>query len=72
MKCIQCPTFKNVWKVVSDHHSEVVGFFMVYVDDVIMFGSTAMVEKIIYVFKQTWKCRVTGITTRDGCTPEEQ
>eukprot|EP00975_Prorocentrum_lima_P039038 8202370-Prorocentrum_lima.AAC.1 len=64
MKCIQCPTFKNVWKVVSSLHNEVLGFFTVYVDDVIMFGTTSMVEKIIDVFKQTWKCRVTGIIPR--------
>eukprot|EP00975_Prorocentrum_lima_P034758 7303743-Prorocentrum_lima.AAC.1 len=36
MICSQCPTFKNVWKVVSSQHKEVLGFFMVYVDDVIM------------------------------------
>eukprot|EP00975_Prorocentrum_lima_P002643 583270-Prorocentrum_lima.AAC.1 len=66
MKCIQCPTFKNLWNVVSSQHSEVVGFFMVYVDDVTMYGSTTMVEKIIDVFKQTWKCRVTGNIPRDG------
>eukprot|EP00975_Prorocentrum_lima_P058510 12272963-Prorocentrum_lima.AAC.1 len=35
MRCIQCPTFKNVWKVVSSLNKEVLGFFMVYVDDVI-------------------------------------
>eukprot|EP00975_Prorocentrum_lima_P063197 12890072-Prorocentrum_lima.AAC.1 len=66
MKCIQCPTFKNVWKVVSSQYSEVVGFFNVCVDDVIMFGSTSMVEKIIDVINQTWKCRVTGTIPRDG------
>eukprot|EP00975_Prorocentrum_lima_P056187 11782868-Prorocentrum_lima.AAC.1 len=31
-----------------------------------------MVEKIIDVFKQTWKCRVTGIIPRYGCTTEEE
>eukprot|EP00975_Prorocentrum_lima_P007910 1694582-Prorocentrum_lima.AAC.1 len=32
LKCIQCPTFKNSWKVVakgSRDDEEVVGFFMV-------------------------------------------
>eukprot|EP00975_Prorocentrum_lima_P003921 854896-Prorocentrum_lima.AAC.1 len=41
MRCVKCPTFKNVWKVVSSPKKEVLGFFMVYVDDVIMFGSTS-------------------------------
>eukprot|EP00975_Prorocentrum_lima_P025367 5327239-Prorocentrum_lima.AAC.1 len=31
-----------------------------------------MVEKIIDAFKQTWKCRVTGIIPRDGCATEEE
>eukprot|EP00975_Prorocentrum_lima_P038156 8023216-Prorocentrum_lima.AAC.1 len=30
-----------------------------------------MVENIIDAFKQTWKCRVTGIIPRGGCTSEE-
>eukprot|EP00975_Prorocentrum_lima_P064220 12896250-Prorocentrum_lima.AAC.1 len=71
MRCIQCPTFKHVWKVVSSLSKEVLRFFMVYVDDVIMFGYTSMVEKVIDAFKQTWKCRVTGIIPRYGCTSEE-
>eukprot|EP00975_Prorocentrum_lima_P005594 1214401-Prorocentrum_lima.AAC.1 len=37
-----------------------------------MFGSTSTVEKIIDVFKQTWKCRVAGIIPRDECTTEEE
>eukprot|EP00975_Prorocentrum_lima_P048147 10070703-Prorocentrum_lima.AAC.1 len=45
MRCIQCPTFTNVWTVVSSQYKEVLGFFMVYMDDVIMFGSTTMVKK---------------------------
>eukprot|EP00975_Prorocentrum_lima_P017557 3706951-Prorocentrum_lima.AAC.1 len=31
-----------------------------------------MVERIIDAFKQTWKCRVAGISPRDGCTTEEE
>eukprot|EP00975_Prorocentrum_lima_P019105 4021041-Prorocentrum_lima.AAC.1 len=65
MRCIQCPTFENVWEVVSSQHKEVLGFFMVYVDDVTMFGSTTMVKKIIDAFRKPWKCRVTGIIPRD-------
>eukprot|EP00975_Prorocentrum_lima_P026526 5578992-Prorocentrum_lima.AAC.1 len=57
MRCIQCPPFKNVWEVVWEQNKEVVGFFMVYVDDLIMFGSTPMVKKIIDAFQRSWKCR---------------
>eukprot|EP00975_Prorocentrum_lima_P025914 5453716-Prorocentrum_lima.AAC.1 len=53
-------------------HKEVLGFFMVYVDDVIMFGSTSTLEKIIDACKQTSKYRVTGIIPRDGCSSEEE
>eukprot|EP00975_Prorocentrum_lima_P057526 12064595-Prorocentrum_lima.AAC.1 len=59
MRCIQCPTFKNVRKVVSSQYKEVLGFFMVYLDDVIMFGSTTMVTQFIDAFQRSWKCRVT-------------
>eukprot|EP00975_Prorocentrum_lima_P024413 5132786-Prorocentrum_lima.AAC.1 len=52
MRCVQCPTFKNVWNVVSSQHKDVLGFFMVYVDDVIMSGSTTMVKKIIDAFQK--------------------
>eukprot|EP00975_Prorocentrum_lima_P028655 6021815-Prorocentrum_lima.AAC.1 len=47
---------------------------MVYVDDVIMFGSTSMVKKkkIIDAFQKPWKCRVTGIIPGDGVTIEEE
>eukprot|EP00975_Prorocentrum_lima_P037844 7962247-Prorocentrum_lima.AAC.1 len=34
LRSIQCPTFKNAWKVVSRLSKEVLGFFMVDVDDV--------------------------------------
>eukprot|EP00975_Prorocentrum_lima_P029203 6133044-Prorocentrum_lima.AAC.1 len=57
MRCIQCPTYKNEWKVASSLRKEVLGFFMVYVDDVIMCGSTSMVKKITYAFRKPWKCR---------------
>eukprot|EP00975_Prorocentrum_lima_P011435 2431707-Prorocentrum_lima.AAC.1 len=50
MRCVQCPTFKNAWKVVSGLSKSVLGFFMVYVDDVVMFRSTPMVKKIIDAF----------------------
>eukprot|EP00975_Prorocentrum_lima_P055556 11649213-Prorocentrum_lima.AAC.1 len=65
MRCIQCPTFKNVWKVVSSLSKEVMGFFMVNVDDVLMFGSTPMVKKIIDAFRKPRKCRVIGIIPRE-------
>eukprot|EP00975_Prorocentrum_lima_P051246 10735464-Prorocentrum_lima.AAC.1 len=55
MRCVQCPTFKNAWKVVSSSNNEVLRFFMVYVDDVIMFGSTSMVKQIIDAFRKPWK-----------------
>eukprot|EP00975_Prorocentrum_lima_P015299 3241711-Prorocentrum_lima.AAC.1 len=42
---------------------------MVYVDDVIMFGSST-VNKISDAFREPWKCRVTGIIPRDGSTTE--
>eukprot|EP00975_Prorocentrum_lima_P007104 1526534-Prorocentrum_lima.AAC.1 len=54
MRCVQCPTFKNVWKVVPGQSKYVLGFFMVYVYDVIMLGSTAMVRKIIDACKEPW------------------
>eukprot|EP00975_Prorocentrum_lima_P004835 1052670-Prorocentrum_lima.AAC.1 len=57
MRCVLCPTFKNVWKVVSSQHKDVLGFFMVSADDVIMFGSTTMVKKIIDACQEPWKCR---------------
>eukprot|EP00975_Prorocentrum_lima_P068744 12922325-Prorocentrum_lima.AAC.1 len=57
MRCVQCPTYKNVWKVVSNRCREIVGFFMVYVDDVIMFGATSTVKRIIEAFQKEWKCR---------------
>eukprot|EP00975_Prorocentrum_lima_P023437 4928909-Prorocentrum_lima.AAC.1 len=72
MRCILCPSFKNVWKVVSSLNKEVVGFFMVYLDGAIMFGYTSMVKKITYAFKKPWTCRVTGIIPRDGITIEEE
>eukprot|EP00975_Prorocentrum_lima_P069882 12928861-Prorocentrum_lima.AAC.1 len=48
---IQCPTFKNCWKVVANHANEnedVVCFFMVCVDGV-----------IIEAFANQWKCKIT-------------
>eukprot|EP00975_Prorocentrum_lima_P053432 11206865-Prorocentrum_lima.AAC.1 len=72
MRCIQCPTFKNVSKVVSSQHKEVLGFFMVYVGDVIMFGYTTMVKKIIDAFQKPCTCRVTGIIPRGDVTIEEE
>eukprot|EP00975_Prorocentrum_lima_P070326 12931292-Prorocentrum_lima.AAC.1 len=39
---------------------------MVYVDEVIMFGSTSMAKKIIDAFRKPWNCRVAGIIPRDG------
>eukprot|EP00975_Prorocentrum_lima_P002817 620967-Prorocentrum_lima.AAC.1 len=72
MRCVQCSTFKNVWKVVSSSSKSVLGFFMVYVDDVIMDGPTSMVSKIFDAFKEPWKCQVTGIIPRDGITSEEE
>eukprot|EP00975_Prorocentrum_lima_P064159 12895864-Prorocentrum_lima.AAC.1 len=68
MECVQCPTFKHVWKVVSSQHEEVLGFFMVYADGVIMFGSTTMVNMIIDALQQPWQCSVIGIIPRDEVT----
>eukprot|EP00975_Prorocentrum_lima_P068785 12922582-Prorocentrum_lima.AAC.1 len=48
------------------------GIFMVYVDGVMMLGSTSMVKKNIDAFRKPWKCRVTGITPRGGITIEEE
>eukprot|EP00975_Prorocentrum_lima_P011959 2540573-Prorocentrum_lima.AAC.1 len=45
---------------------------MVDVDNVIMCGSTPMVKKIIDAFQKPWKCRVTGIITRDEVATEEE
>eukprot|EP00975_Prorocentrum_lima_P017498 3696742-Prorocentrum_lima.AAC.1 len=45
---------------------------MVYVDDVVMFGSTSMVKNNIDAFRKPWKCSVTGIIPRDGINIEEE
>eukprot|EP00975_Prorocentrum_lima_P066831 12911468-Prorocentrum_lima.AAC.1 len=45
---------------------------MVYVEDVITFGSVSMVKKIIDAFGEPWQCRATAIISRDGITTEEQ
>eukprot|EP00975_Prorocentrum_lima_P069381 12926049-Prorocentrum_lima.AAC.1 len=57
MRCSQSPTFKNVWRVMSSFSKRVLGFFMVYVDDVIMVGSTPVVREMIDAIRKPWKYR---------------
>eukprot|EP00975_Prorocentrum_lima_P029615 6217038-Prorocentrum_lima.AAC.1 len=45
---------------------------MVYVDDLVMLGSTPMVKDIIDAFREPWKCRVAGVLPRDGIASEEE
>eukprot|EP00975_Prorocentrum_lima_P038453 8082900-Prorocentrum_lima.AAC.1 len=50
MRCMQCPTFKNCWTVVAEdanEEEEVIGFFMVYLDDIIMFAETPVLRKVV-------------------------
>eukprot|EP00975_Prorocentrum_lima_P070818 12934243-Prorocentrum_lima.AAC.1 len=50
----------------------IVGFFMVYMDDAIMFGCTSTVKNIIDAFRKPGTCRVTGVIPRYGITIEEE
>ena len=68
--CEMCNSAKNIWKVlVVDDKSgsrEIMGYFLVYVDDILIMGATRWVIEVIKMIQKSWTCKVMGILVRDG------
>ena len=69
----ECPTTRSVWKIVEtcqDGGKRVEGLFMVYVDDVVIFGMTETIQMVFDKLLEKWKCKITGILVRDNVLVE--
>ena len=52
---------------------EIVGYFMVYVDDVLIVGPREWVQATITTFRKQWECKVSGIISNPGLgTPKDE
>jgi len=49
----------NIWKILVGE--KIVGYFMIYVDDVLIVGPRLWVTGTIDAFKDKWECKVSGI-----------
>ena len=47
-------------------HDNVIGYMLVYVDDVMIVGPTILVEKVFDIYLTLWDVKVTGIMVADG------
>ena len=55
----QCKTTKGLWKIKTT--DQILGFFIVYVDDALVMGPTKWVEAIMTAFAQVWECKCVGL-----------
>ena len=62
----QCETAKGIWKIKSGNR--IVGYFMVYVDDVLIHAPTKWVQAVMNTFESLWECKLVGIIVGDGET----
>ena len=58
----QCTSCKSLWSVLLNNKP--IGYFLIYVDDVLMVADTQWVQGIIEMFGEIWECKVTGILAR--------
>eukprot|EP00974_Lingulodinium_polyedra_P124201 11189718-Lingulodinium_polyedra.AAC.1 len=42
------------------------GYFVVYVDDVLIYAPTKWVKAVMNTFESIWECTLVGIIVRDG------
>ena len=64
----QGKTCKHLWLVKMD--DQIVGRFLVYVDDVIITGATEIVVKVTELIQNLWDCKISGIIP--GCDSDEE
>ena len=64
----RCRTAQGLWKVI--YRNEIVGFFLVYVDDVLMAAKTKWILGIVNSFGKNWECKYVGILVNDGESTE--
>ena len=60
----RCRSAQGLWKVLLG--STVVGFFLVYVDDVLMVAKTKWILGMMRSFGKNWECKYVGILVNDG------
>ena len=58
-RCEACENCANIWKIIEE--DKIVGYFLVYVDDVLIVGPQEWVKATIAAFKEQWECKVSGI-----------
>ena len=64
----QCKASQGVWKVIYDN--EVVGYFLVYVDDILFVAKTECILATMASFGKNWECTYVGILVHDGATTD--
>ena len=61
---MRCRSAQGLWKVILG--DAVVGFFLVYVDDVLMAAKTKWILGMMKSFGKNWECKYVGILVNDG------
>ena len=60
----QCKAAKGIWKIKME--GTIVGYILVYVDDVMITARTVWIEAVFRAFQSNWECNIIGIMKRDG------
>ena len=70
-QCVPGENCANIWKILEE--GKIVGYFMIYVDDVLIVSSREWVKAAIEAFNKQWECKVSGIISNPGLgTPKDE
>ena len=60
---VQCSAAKGLWKIML--LKQIIGYLIVYVDDVLITGPTSVIHGVMTAFKHEWECKLVGVITKD-------